>query len=435
MNIDKNDIKNNLNIKNKLENTFSKEFNDFFIEIGNISKELEYKAYLVGGLVRDLILERDIKNIDIDIAIEGNGINFAKELSKKYSTKLITYDIYGTAKIEIFDKNIDIATTRTEIYPYPASNPEVQFSSIYDDLSRRDFSVNALAVSLNIDDFGNVIDFFNGYQDIQLKTLKILHDKSFIDDPNRIFRAIRFEKKLGFCIDKNTYNLAIQAMETGLFDGFINYRIKEELKIILTNEYKPVESLKRLDELKALRCFGLELKFSKNLEQKLQQTYKFIHILKKQIFIDEWIVYISILLNELQKDNFDKMIKTLMFNKNEEETIINTKKIITEINKYSWENISNSKIYYFCKKYSVETLIYAMVFSNDKYLKKSIFKYLKKLKDIKLEINGNDLKNCGILEGKNIGILLKEILNAKLDNKILNKNDELSFVQSFQKKI
>jgi len=419
-----------LNVKYCLEKTFNKDLNDFFIDIGEISKQLDYKAYLVGGLVRDLILERNIKDIDIDIAIEGDGIKFAKELAKKYSTTLITREIYGTAKVKVFDKNIDIATARTEIYKYPASNPEVKYSSIYDDLSRRDFSVNALAVSLNIDDFGNVIDFFNGYQKIQEKSLKILHDKSFIDDPNRIFRAVRFEKKLGFTIDEYTYNFAIIAMETGYFDGFINYRIKEELKIILTNEYKPLESIKRLYELKALRCFGLELQFTKDLEKKLKQAYKFINILKKDMFIEEWIVYISILLNELQEDNFKKMIKVLQFTKSEEDTIIKTR-----TNKYFTENISNSKIYDFCKKDSVETLIYAMVSSDNKYLKKGIFKYLKKLKDIKLEINGNDLKKIGIIDGIKIGFILKELLNAKLDNKIANKNDELSFVENIQRDI
>ncbi|GIW21353.1 MAG: hypothetical protein KatS3mg068_0360 [Candidatus Sericytochromatia bacterium] len=187
-------------------------------------------------------------DIDIDIVVElnqdKNAITFAKHLSDILNCKLITHEKYGTAKLKLPFGNIDIATSRIEFYEFSASSPKVDFSTIKQDLYRRDFTINALAISLNSNNFGQILDFFNGYDDIQNKKIRILHNFSFVDDPNRIFRAVRFSRKLNFEIEEETKKIAINTMNLGRFDCFINDRIKNELKLILSNKYDPISNIK-----------------------------------------------------------------------------------------------------------------------------------------------------------------------------------------------
>ncbi|RYX92664.1 CCA tRNA nucleotidyltransferase, partial [bacterium] len=242
-----------INLKTRMKEHFDEETFTFLKMAGEISSEMGYKAYIVGGGVRDLIINSR-RDVDIDIVIEGNAIEFAKKLAPIYSGSVVTHEKYGTAKLKLKNQVIDIATSRTEFYEYPAANPDVDFSTIKQDLYRRDFTINALAINLNSDSFGEILDFFNGYKDILHRRIRILHNLSFIEDPNRIFRAVRLERKLGFTIGRLTSEMAVRAMQTGKFDYFMNDRIKTELKKILSNNYNAVENIKRLSELKALNC-------------------------------------------------------------------------------------------------------------------------------------------------------------------------------------
>ena len=168
-------------------------------DMGNLADQLGYHAYLVGGFVRDMVL-RD-ENYDIDIVIEGDGIIFAEEMSKRFGVKMRTHKEFATAKIIYPDGfKIDIASARLEYYKAPAALPVVEHSSLKLDLHRRDFTINTLAISLNKNTFGELIDFFGAQRDIKEKTIRVLHSLSFVEDPTRILRAIRFEQRFGFKI-------------------------------------------------------------------------------------------------------------------------------------------------------------------------------------------------------------------------------------------
>ena len=238
-------------------------------DAGGCAEEMGFCAYAVGGIVRDLFLRRD--NLDVDVVIEGNGIAFASGFSAGHNARLITYKKFGTANLMFPDGfKIDVATARTETYKRPAALPVVMPGSIRDDMSRRDFSINTLAVSLNPDRFGELLDLFHARDDIKKKLIRVLHEKSFIDDPTRIFRAARFEKRFGFRIESVTEKLIQDAVCTGLIEKLSGHRISSELRLIL-NEENPLLPVKRLDELGVLSAVGRKREKHKELKSLLSR--------------------------------------------------------------------------------------------------------------------------------------------------------------------
>ncbi|MDZ4383153.1 MAG: CBS domain-containing protein, partial [Thermodesulfovibrionia bacterium] len=190
------------NLSSTMKAKFPKEIFEILRLSGEVAKELNFSAYLVGGSVRDLL--RGEANFDIDIVIEGDGIIFAQALGKKLKAKVKTHQRFGTAVVITDTLKFDVATARTEYYESPGALPKVEMSSIKKDLYRRDFTINTLAIKLNPENFGQLIDFFGGQRDLKEKTIKILHNLSFIEDPTRAFRAIRFSERFGFKLSKHT---------------------------------------------------------------------------------------------------------------------------------------------------------------------------------------------------------------------------------------
>ena len=200
-----------LNLAKKMKNTLPKIIG-LLVLIGDMAQERHYAAFVVGGFVRDLIM--GVRNYDIDIVIEGKAIEFSKAFADKVKGSLVIHRKFGTATVvmpwgilkgERF--KLDLATARKEKYERPAALPDVEFSSLRNDLYRRDFTINAMAVALNRSNFGQLIDFFDGQRHLREGVISVLHKGSFIDDPTRIFRAVRFEQRYGFKIDKHTERL------------------------------------------------------------------------------------------------------------------------------------------------------------------------------------------------------------------------------------
>ena len=196
--------------------------------------------------MRDMFLGRP--NPDLDIVIEGDAIRLGHVLSKELGANLISHKKFGTCTLVTRDKlRIDLATARSEKYERPGTLPTVRFSSVKDDLVRRDFTINAMAISINRDDFGKLTDLFGGLKDLKAGCIKVMHDKSFIDDPTRIFRAIRFEQRFGFRIDKHTQKLIDKAIECGMLERLETQRVRKEVLGIL-REDDPMKVLERLGD-------------------------------------------------------------------------------------------------------------------------------------------------------------------------------------------
>jgi tRNA nucleotidyltransferase (CCA-adding enzyme) len=215
-------------MEERLDDTTMKKLTD----MGDLADEMGFHAHLVGGFVRDLLLRID--NFDIDVVIEGDGIAFAEEMVKRYHTRMRSHREFSTAKVLFPDGfKIDIATARLEYYRAPAALPTVEHGSLKLDLHRRDFTINTLAISVNKKSFGELVDFFGAQRDIKEKTIRVLHSLSFVEDPTRVFRAIRFEKRFGFKIGKQTLNLIKNAVKLNFLSRIRGKRIWSELALIL----------------------------------------------------------------------------------------------------------------------------------------------------------------------------------------------------------
>jgi tRNA nucleotidyltransferase (CCA-adding enzyme) len=214
--------------------------------VGKIADELKVPAYIVGGPVRDNLL--GIKNLDMDFVVEGDGIKFAEALNRKLKGKLTTYKAFGTATIKLKGKRIDVVTSRKETYARPAAYPTVKPGAIKDDLFRRDFTINAMAMIVNKKNFGRLVDFYDGQKDLKNGIIRVMHDKSFMDDPTRVFRAIRFSVRFGFKIEPHTKKLIKEAVSDG-FLGEVNAgRIRKEIELFL-KEKDPKKCLETFSKL------------------------------------------------------------------------------------------------------------------------------------------------------------------------------------------
>jgi tRNA nucleotidyltransferase (CCA-adding enzyme) len=232
------------NIADEFKEKLSPTLQGVLREAGNLADETGINAYVVGGMVRDLLL--GLQTIDVDIVVEGQGIHFARRLADRLHAKVRCHERFGTATLTLPDQlRLDIATARTEFYEKPAALPRVSPGSIRDDMVRRDFTINTLAASLMPGEFGRVLDEFGGVRDLREKHIRALHERSFIDDPTRIFRAVRFEKRLDFRIVRSTEQWIADALFRSILEELEDYRIATELRLIL-EEPDPAGPLRRL---------------------------------------------------------------------------------------------------------------------------------------------------------------------------------------------
>ncbi len=239
-------------------------------QAGQVAKELGFQAYVVGGFVRDLFIRQD--NLDVDLVIEGDGIAFAKTFAARYGARARVFQKFKTAVIIFPDGfKIDVATARTEYYDSPGALPIVEYSSIKMDLYRRDFTINTLAVNLNPEEFGMLLDFFGAHRDMKERCISVLHNLSFVEDPTRVFRAIRFEQRFGFRISKLTINLIHNAVKNNFFDRLSGVRLFHELELIL-HEGNPIPAIARLAELDLLKAIHPRLWFDEGTRNMLERV-------------------------------------------------------------------------------------------------------------------------------------------------------------------
>ena len=202
-------------------------------QVGQLAQVHGMKAYLVGGPVRDLLLRRP--NVDLDLVVEGSGIRLAEAFAAQHrGARLVRYPAFKTATVHLHGRRlVDFTTARKETYARGGAFPKVIPSDIKDDLFRRDFTINALAVAVNPDAWGKLVDPFGGLADLRSKKIRVLHEKSFIDDPTRILRAARFKTRLGFTVERKTLKLLKAAVSAKALDTIKPQRYLKELNKIL----------------------------------------------------------------------------------------------------------------------------------------------------------------------------------------------------------
>lgn len=403
---------------------------DLLKKVGEIGDSVGYSVYAVGGFIRDLLLRQ--KNLDIDIVVEGDAILLAKKISKNLGARVHSHPKFGTAVVVFPDGFcIDIATARTEFYETPGVLPTVEMSSLKLDLYRRDFTINTLAVKLNSKQFGLLMDFFGAQQDIKQGVIRILHNLSFVEDPTRILRAVRFEQRFGFKIGKHTLNLIYQAEKLNLLEHVSGARIWHELKLILEEE-NPSAILKRLHALKALKFLHPSIVWNKQLEdlfKEIKVVFSWFDLLYLKKSYDKSLVYLLGLVDNLNKEDLSAFLDKLEFSEGLKRRILEKRYLILEIyNKWQVApSILPSQIYFTLKDLPTEYLLYLMAKMPEKK-KKCVSDYFVKLKDVETILTGEDLKAIGFRPGPIFKKILEGLLKAKLDGIVKTRADEEQFV-------
>ena len=395
---------------------------------GEIAESLGYGAYLVGGSVRDLLMGE--QNLDIDIVIEGDGIAFAHALSRRVDAKVKAHQAFGTAQVFLKGLRLDVATARTEYYESPAALPKVETSSIKKDLYRRDFTINSLAIRLNSHDFGLLMDFFGGQRDIKEKTIRVLHNLSFIEDPTRAFRAIRFSERFGFRLSKHTSSLMKSAIEMGLFDRLSGSRLYDEL-LLAFHETNPVLTLRKLSDYGLLKVIHPAIAFDEDLEHALSamgETLAWYNLLFLDETVDKGILYLMALLSLLtDPDRGEALVRLAVPPKARKLIQSGISEAVTILAKLPAKD--PAVLYHLLADRETEALIFAMSAAKDVRKKKDISHYLVALRKTRPLMKGNDLKMLGVPQGPLYSRILNELRDARLLGKVATKEDEISFIR------
>ncbi|MDF1613917.1 CBS domain-containing protein [Desulfurivibrio dismutans] len=400
--------------------------------IGEVAQERKYHAFAVGGFVRDLLLQE--KNFDIDVVIEGDGVVFAKDLAQRLGGRVRVHKKFQTAVVKLPDGlKVDVATARLEYYDYPAALPTVELSSLKLDLFRRDFTINAMAIHLNPDTFGTLMDFFNSQNDLKDHKIRVLHNLSFVEDPTRIFRAIRFEQRMGFTIGRHTERLIKNAVRMNLYDRFFGYRFFGELKGILSEE-TPLPAIRRMANLGLLPFLHPRLKLEPRLAKTLdeaQAALSWYQLLYRDEVCRNWLVYLLALTVNLKRSELQDFCRRFEVPERSRQQLLGEKTAAQQAATVLRRALpdSNSGIYHLLSGLGPEGLLYLLAISRKKAAKKAISLYVTELSSVRPELNGHDLKVLGYRPGPVFRQILDQLLDARLDGQVKNREEELVFVR------
>ncbi|MBI4653729.1 MAG: CBS domain-containing protein [Nitrospirae bacterium] len=418
------------NISSLIKEKFPEEIFNLLKLSGKAAESLGFSAYLVGGSVRDILRGETNLDIDMDIVVEGNAITFAQSLGEKLGAKVKTHQRFGTAVVMTRSLKFDVATARTEYYESPGALPKVEISSIKKDLYRRDFTINTLAVKLNPRDFGLLLDFFGAQRDLKEKTIRILHNLSFIEDPTRAFRAIRFSEKFGFKISKHTLNLIKTAEKISLFDKLSGSRLYDELNLLLL-ETEPIKAIKRLSELDLLKFIHPKITLTKTTQktfESIEETLSWFKLLFIEEPINKSHLFLMALFEWLKPEEREKALQRLMVPQNVRQEIIKGIEQ-SKITLLKLQDASPRNIYYALQPLSIQTILFTMAKATDKKQKKAISLYLTTLKKIKPALTGKDLKQMGYKPGPIYNKIFKALLDARLEGRIKSIEEDIQFVK------
>jgi tRNA nucleotidyltransferase (CCA-adding enzyme) len=422
------------NVKKLMEERLSREVLDKLSAIGNLADEMNYHAYLVGGFVRDLLLR--IANYDIDIVVEGDGIRFADALARLVNAKVRTHKEFGTAKVIYPDGfSVDIATARLEYYKAPAALPIVEHSSLKLDLYRRDFTINTLAISLNKNTKGELIDFFGAQRDIKEKAIRVLHSLSFVEDPTRVFRAVRFERRFGFQIGKFTLNLVKNTIRMGFLSRIKGSRMWSELALILAEE-NPGAVLKRLQELDLLKFIYPQLAFDAEKEKLFREMDTVLkwYILLYKGKLNQTFYYLLGFVDHVGLKDVGELAGKLelsetMRNKLEND-VDKTRKVMAKFGA-AIRTMKKSELYRELEILSLEARLFTMAKAQSDDMKKAISNFITYADTFKPFLSGKNLKQMGVKEGPVFGEILDALKDAKIDLALTTREQEIAFVHQY----
>ncbi|MGQ9746793.1 MAG: CBS domain-containing protein [Candidatus Caldatribacteriaceae bacterium] len=412
-----------LNFAEKLYLHFDKDTLALLNTIGTLAKKMGVKTYLVGGVVRDIIL--GYPNYDLDFVVEGDAIEFVQSLHQSLPGKVVPYPPFGTAILFLKDgKRIDFASARHEFYPSPGAPPQVEYSNLRRDLFRRDFTINAMAISIHPDNWGELFDFFGGLKDLKGGTIRTLHPLSFVEDPARAIRAIRFEQKYAFRIEPFTMSLLKQTIREGLLEKIKPDRLKEEIQLILRlpEFYRYLFRLYQLDMFPFLfpGCIW---------KREYEEIYVHLTGIMDRFSImgaDSFLLKLSPLFGDMDPQFLSRFQERMSLSRKRINKIRNylEKKEALEQGLQN-TSLRNSQVYLLCSEIGLEFLLLTVAkYHTNNLVRERIERYIQEWSSTEPFLKGDDLRRMNIEEGPIYAKILQEVKLAKIDGEACTREEE-----------
>ncbi|MBE9032610.1 CCA tRNA nucleotidyltransferase, partial [filamentous cyanobacterium LEGE 11480] len=381
-----------------------------------------------------------------ETAESGAGMTLGEELQALYpAARLEVHGKFQTAallwhKDPVLDSLwIDIATARTEFYPYPAANPEVEASSIQQDLYRRDFTINALALRLTGPQAGEMLDFFGGAEDLQARRVRVLHANSFIEDPTRIYRGVRFATRLGFEFDSQTEDYIRHAIASGIYSQVqdsqngkviapaLQTRLKAELRYILQTAYWR-DAMRLLGDLDALVCIHPTLKLTRYLWRQLWLMECYLQRFDPEARLVHWQMLLEVLISAIDPEFRAGVAQHLQLTAEGIERLAQLAAVEATITSALPSCEQPSQVVQLLQGYDLAMLLLVAV--RMRRQRSVIRQYLEDWSQVKPLLNGNDLRALGYQPGKQFKVMLGELLGATLDGAVTDKAGAIAFIRS-----
>jgi tRNA nucleotidyltransferase (CCA-adding enzyme) len=377
-------------------------------------------VYLVGGAVRDVLMGEP--NFDVDIAVEGDGIALGQALARELGGRVVPHEKFGTA-IVLYGNGgrVDVATARTEFYDYPGALPTVEQASIRQDLYRRDFTINAMAVSLKGADFGRLVDYFGGHRDLAGGVVRVLHNLSFIDDPTRIFRAVRYETRYGFRMDAHTFGLAKACVEMDLVGELSSSRVRDELQALLSEE-RVGDSVRRMAELGIDRAIHSHLAADEEAVRLIEAVDSL-----REAYAPEapaWRLRLAVLARRLSSTEVLDWAEGLKLRRRDAERIADAVAVAPRLRDVVGATKEPAALWQRVAPHDPDGALLALATSKGR-ARKRLERYFEELRDVTLEISGGDLAELGLGESPQVGAVLEELRRRKLNGELDGRAAEI----------
>jgi tRNA nucleotidyltransferase (CCA-adding enzyme) len=408
-------------LADKIEKKLPIELVGLIKSAGSLAAANGEELYLVGGAVRDLLLGK--ANLDIDLVVEGDAIALARRLLEGRPGKLTIHQRFNTAKLQWHRWSIDLATARSETYAHPGALPTVKPGSVADDLLRRDFTINAMAVELTPAGYGRLIDLYGGQNDISSKLIRILHQKSFTDDATRMWRGLRYEQRLGFQLEADSLRLLERDID--MLDSISGDRIRYELECVLGEQY-PEKALMRAEELGVLAKLSPALKGNSLLAERFTKARRLSSSGPPPAGI-----YMALFTYPLTAQQVEQLVSYLRLPKLLARTLRDTAAIRAKLHQLADPGLRPSAVYHLLDGYSPQALTANLLAGDSPQAGRHIRQYRDKLRHIKPKLAGNDLMKLGLAPGPQLKELLNRLLDARLDREVTSKQGEERLVREW----
>ncbi len=394
--------------------------------VADLGREIKTPVYVVGGFVRDLLLKAH--NTDIDLVVEGDGIAFAEALAKRLRGRTRVHRAFLTACVLYEDekghkRRVDVASTRLEYYESPAALPTVEHSSIKMDLYRRDFTINALALRLDCEPMGQIVDFFGGQRDIKDKCIRVLHTLSFVEDPSRVLRGVRFEQRYRFRLGPDTEKLVRNALARNLLDKLSPGRIFHEFEAIC-NEEHALLILLRLQELGVLQNLHPLLTLTTARQKsvtRMARVMAWYRLLYLDVETRSWFVYFLGLTTSLSYSDTLSCFMRLGLPATHKKTVMQGREQARYVRPqlrrmYNAGEPTPSAVCSLVRLLPMECLLWLLAEETKPEVRRALSRYITTWRTMTPDLNGDDLKRMGLPAGPDCGVILRRLLTAKLDH-------------------